>query len=53
MKEHVFNHYKEFIGISEEIGKMEDSMGELKKNLDHTNTVLHNLKVCKKTCDLL
>lgn len=48
MKENVFNHYKEFIGFSEEIGKMEDSMEELKKNLDHTNTVLLTLKVCKK-----
>ena len=46
MKDNVFNHYKEFIGLSEEIGKMEDSMEELKKNLGHTNTVLQNLKVC-------
>ena len=53
MKENVFNHYKEFIGFSEEIAKMEDSMEELKKNLGHTSTVLLNLKVCERVRDLL
>ena len=45
MKESVFDHYTEFIGFSEEVQKMDDSMEQLKKNLTRTFKLLDNLKV--------
>lgn len=45
LKESVFDHYTEFIGFSEEIQKMDDSMEQLKKNLNRTYKLLDNLKV--------
>ena len=45
MKESVFDHYNEFIGFSKEIQKMDDSMEQLRRNLNQTYTVLDSLKV--------
>ena len=45
MKESVFDHYNEFIGFSSEVQKMDDSMEQLRRNLNRSYKILDSLKV--------
>ena len=45
LKESVFDHYNEFIGFSSEVQKMDDSMEQLRRNLNRSYKILDSLKV--------
>ena len=41
----MFDHYNEFIGFSSEVQKMDDSMEQLRRNLNRSYKILDSLKV--------